>query len=94
MCLYELFQLGPRKTVPLSVIEEKWSDLSLPKEQFDELVRIGSFSGSNVEWLKFFALGCSSLGGVCSSESYGMIDLTNHHVQVLKLCLKICWFCF
>lgn len=55
-------QLGPRKTVPLAVIEEKWTDLSLPKEQFDELVQVGSFSGSSVEWLKFFALGCSALG--------------------------------
>jgi len=54
-------QLGPKKIVPLKMIEDKWSDLALPKEQFDELVRVGTFSG-NVEWLKFFALGCSALG--------------------------------
>ena len=64
---FSSFQLGPRKTVPLSIIEEKWADLSLPKEQFDELVRVGTFSGE-VEWLKFFALGCSALGEVgCAS---------------------------
>merc|ERR1719318_385962 len=54
-------QLGPKKVVPLSMIEERWVDLSLPKEQFVELVRIGSFGG-DVEWLKFFALGASALG--------------------------------
>ena len=47
----------------MHVIQEKWQDLSLPKEQFDELVRIGGFSGE-VEWLRFFALACSSLGEV------------------------------
>jgi len=55
-------QLGPKKIVPLSLIEEKWRDLALPKEQFDELVRIGSFGADNIEWLKFFSLSCSSLG--------------------------------
>lgn len=54
-------QLGPKKVVPLGMIEEKWKDLALPKEQFDELVRIGSFGG-DVEWLKFFSLASSSLG--------------------------------
>lgn len=54
-------QLGPKKVVPLSMIEEKWKDLALPKEQFDELVRIGSFGG-DTEWLKFFALAASNLG--------------------------------
>jgi len=54
-------QLGPKKVVPLSLIEEKWSDVALPKELFDELVRIGGFGG-DVEWFKFFSLACSSLG--------------------------------
>ncbi|XP_064602299.1 ropporin-1-like protein [Liolophura sinensis] len=54
-------QLGFKKTVPLELIQEKWEDLALPKEQFDELVRIGSFGGE-VEWLKFFTLAASALG--------------------------------
>lgn len=54
-------QLGPKKTVPLALIEEKWADVALPKEQFDDLVRIGSFGG-DVEWNKFFGLACSALG--------------------------------
>ncbi|KAJ8298710.1 hypothetical protein KUTeg_022770 [Tegillarca granosa] len=40
--------LVQRKTVPLSLIEEKWVDLALPKEQFDDLVRIGSFGGDTI----------------------------------------------
>lgn len=54
-------QLGPKKLVSLALIEEKWRDLALPKEQFDELVRIGGL-GSDVEWLRFFSLACSTLG--------------------------------
>lgn len=54
-------QLGPKKTVALSLIEEKWLDLALPKEQFDDLVRVGSFSGQ-IEWNRFFALAASALG--------------------------------
>lgn len=45
------------------MVEEKWTDLALPKEQFDDLVRIGSFGG-DVEWNKFFALCASALGEV------------------------------
>ena len=59
-------QLGPKKTVSLSLIEEKWRGLALPMEQFQELVRIGNFGGE-IEWLKFFALGCSTLGDVSNN---------------------------
>ena len=59
----DCLQLGPKKTVSLSLIEERWTDVALPKEQFDELVRIGSFGG-DVEWFKFFALASSALGEV------------------------------
>ncbi len=61
-------QLGPKKNVSLALVEEKWRDLALPKEQFDELVRVGSFGGE-VEWLKFFALACSALGEVGLGDS-------------------------
>lgn len=53
-------QLGSKKVVHVSLIEEKWHDLALPKELFDELLHIGNLTGE-VEWLKLFALGCSSL---------------------------------
>ncbi|XP_074660360.1 ropporin-1-like protein [Tubulanus polymorphus] len=54
-------QLGPKKVTNISLIEEKWKELALPKEKFDDLVRLGSFAG-DVEWLKFFALASSTLG--------------------------------
>ena len=47
------------------MVEEKWTDVALPKEQFDDLVRIGSFGG-DIEWNKFFALACSALAEVRS----------------------------
>jgi len=53
-------QLGPKRVVPLTVIEDKWRDLALPKETFDEFCRVGDFTGQ-VEWLTFFALAASSL---------------------------------
>lgn len=54
-------QLGPKKQVLLSMIEEKWHDLALPREQLDDLVRVGGFK-DQVEWNKFFALAASALG--------------------------------
>jgi len=62
-CFYCL-QFGSKKLVSVNVIESKWHDLALPKELFDELLRIGNLNG-DVEWLKFFALACSSLAEVC-----------------------------
>ncbi|ELU01477.1 hypothetical protein CAPTEDRAFT_173464 [Capitella teleta] len=54
-------QLGPKQKVAVSVIEKKWTDLSLPIDTFHDLVRIGNFTGT-VEWVKFFSLASSSLG--------------------------------
>ena len=48
----------------VAAVEEKWHDLALPKELFDELLRIGNLTGE-IEWLKFFAIACSSLVEVC-----------------------------
>ena len=50
----------------VTAVEEKWHDLALPKELFDELLRIGNLTGE-IEWLKFFAIACSSLVEVCLS---------------------------
>ncbi|KAL5007402.1 hypothetical protein ScPMuIL_016208 [Solemya velum] len=54
-------QLGSKKTIQVALIEEKWLDLALPKEQYDDLIRIGNF-GVDVEWIKFFAIACAALG--------------------------------
>ena len=47
----------------LSLIEEKWKDLALPREKFDDLVSLGSFNGET-DWLKFLSLAASSLSDV------------------------------
>ncbi|XP_078577175.1 ropporin-1-like protein [Branchiostoma floridae x Branchiostoma japonicum] len=55
-------QLSPQGTVQLSALEQKWKELCLPQEQMDEIMKVGTFS-DNIEWIKFFALACSSLAG-------------------------------
>ena len=66
--------------MPLHLIEDKWKDLGLPKEQFDELTRIGGFTG-NIDWLKFFSLACSALGEVYKQ---GMMDFAiNFNKKIL-----------
>uniref|UniRef100_A0A670IVY2 Ropporin-1-like protein n=1 Tax=Podarcis muralis TaxID=64176 RepID=A0A670IVY2_PODMU len=40
------------------------------------LLRLGNFA-EGVEWMKFFALACSALGGVCSSMKHACEILTN-----------------
>ncbi|CAH8587830.1 Ropporin-1-like protein [Schistosoma haematobium] len=53
-------QLASLKIVSLSVIEEKWKDLSLPVERFQEICRIGNFANT-CEWRWFLALAASDL---------------------------------
>ncbi|KAH8872096.1 Ropporin-1-like protein [Schistosoma japonicum] len=53
-------QLASMKIVPLPVIEEKWRDLSLPVERFQEICRIGNFVNA-CEWRWFLALAASEL---------------------------------
>jgi len=48
---------------PVASIETKWNSLALSHEQFQQMVKIGRFEG-NIQWLHFFALGCSSLSEV------------------------------
>ncbi|CAH8592951.1 unnamed protein product [Schistosoma rodhaini] len=56
-------QLASMKIVSLSVIEEKWKDLSLPVERFQEICRIGNFVNI-CEWRWFLALAASDLCAV------------------------------
>lgn len=53
-------QLRDKDKVTADIIEEKWKALDLPKEQFDELLKIGDLHGS-FEWEKFLALAASAL---------------------------------
>lgn len=56
-------QLSRRQTCSQKELQEKWNGVCLPPEQLKTLLSLGSF-GSDIDWMSFFALGCSTLGGV------------------------------
>ncbi|XP_037612120.1 ropporin-1-like protein [Sebastes umbrosus] len=55
-------QLSHRQTCNKEELQKKWKGLCLPMEQLETLLSLGSF-GSDIDWMEFFALGCSALGG-------------------------------
>ncbi|KAB5533289.1 hypothetical protein PHYPO_G00130070 [Pangasianodon hypophthalmus] len=59
-------QLSSKKNVGKEELEQKWKGLCLPAEQLDTLLTLGNFS-TEVDWMHFFALGCSALGGTIIS---------------------------
>ncbi|XP_036411112.1 ropporin-1-like protein [Megalops cyprinoides] len=59
-------QLAPKETVTKEELCQKWKGLCLPKEQLDNILALGNFATS-IDWMQFFALGCSALGGTIVS---------------------------
>eukprot|EP00066_Takifugu_rubripes_P004520 XP_003967948.2 PREDICTED: ropporin-1-like protein [Takifugu rubripes] len=55
-------QLSQRQKCSRKELQNKWKGVCLPPEQLETLLSLGSF-GSVVDWMSFFALGCSTLGG-------------------------------
>ena len=55
-------QLKDQTRVTLSVLTKKWTDLGLPKAQLMEIFAAGGFA-HEFEFMKFFAVACSHLGG-------------------------------
>ncbi|XP_054842049.1 ropporin-1-like protein [Eublepharis macularius] len=55
-------QLSRKETVTLQELQIKWKNLCLPAEQLRSILRLDNFA-DEVEWMKFFALGCSALSG-------------------------------
>ncbi|XP_022056897.1 ropporin-1-like protein isoform X1 [Acanthochromis polyacanthus] len=55
-------QLAPKKICSKEELAEKWKGLCLPMDQLKTLLSLGSF-GSDIDWMEFFALGCSALAG-------------------------------
>ncbi|XP_031439379.1 ropporin-1-like protein isoform X2 [Clupea harengus] len=47
-------------------LQMKWKGLSLPSDELDSLLSLGNFSDV-IDWMQFFALGCSLLGGSIKS---------------------------
>lgn len=57
-------QCSHKQYVELPDLEKKWKNLCLPVEKFRAILELDPCE-EKVEWIKFLALGCSSLGGVC-----------------------------
>ena len=64
----------------LSLIEEKWLDLALSKEQLADLIKVGNFTGQ-VEWKNFLALATSALGDV------NMLQFFNTSYNCICICI-------
>ncbi|CAG5895808.1 unnamed protein product [Menidia menidia] len=55
-------QLSPKHRCSTKDLQTKWKGLCLPADLLQNLLSLGSF-GSEIDWMEFFALGCSALGG-------------------------------
>ncbi|XP_012869303.1 PREDICTED: ropporin-1-like protein [Dipodomys ordii] len=55
-------QCGHKEFVELDDLEKKWKNLCLPVEKFRALLLLDPCT-KRIEWMKFLALGCSTLGG-------------------------------
>ncbi|XP_007888133.1 ropporin-1 isoform X2 [Callorhinchus milii] len=53
-------QVNGRLIVQSKEIEQKWNDLGLPHDILRRIMTVGGF-GTEIEWMKFFALGCSTI---------------------------------
>ncbi|XP_070603172.1 ropporin-1-like protein [Erythrolamprus reginae] len=60
-------QLSHKKTVDITDLRKKWKFLCLPLEQLRNLLGLDIFE-DGIEWMKFFALCCSALGGTLLSS--------------------------
>uniref|UniRef100_A0A8D0C1W0 Ropporin-1-like protein n=1 Tax=Salvator merianae TaxID=96440 RepID=A0A8D0C1W0_SALMN len=70
-------QLSEKEVVEISDLQRKWKNLCLPMEQLHSLLRLDNFA-DGVEWMKFFAIACSALGGsLLSSMKHACEILTN-----------------
>ncbi|XP_061445129.1 ropporin-1-like protein isoform X2 [Rhineura floridana] len=70
-------QLSEKGTVDIAELQKKWKNLCLPMQQLHNLLRLDEFV-EGVEWIKFFALACSALGGsLLSSMKHACGILTN-----------------
>ncbi|XP_034998003.2 ropporin-1-like protein [Hippoglossus stenolepis] len=60
-------QLSQKTTCSKEELQKKWEGLCLPSDQMETLLSLGRFS-SDIDWMQFFALGCSALGGTLRSS--------------------------
>ncbi|XP_063062785.1 ropporin-1-like protein [Engraulis encrasicolus] len=55
-------QLSSKNPVHKPDLKQKWKGLCLPYEQLESILSLGNFI-EEINWMDFFALGCSVLGG-------------------------------
>ncbi|XP_075037979.1 ropporin-1-like protein [Mixophyes fleayi] len=67
-------QLSAQVLVDAEELGEKWSSLCIPRAQLQSILELGHF-GREVDWMKFLALGCSSLGGSISTALKHACDI-------------------
>ncbi|CAF1373421.1 unnamed protein product, partial [Adineta ricciae] len=53
-------QFASKGMVPLNEIQNKYQDLSIPQEQFDDIVQIGGFNG-DVQWEHFLTVAMTKI---------------------------------
>ncbi|CAF1072526.1 unnamed protein product, partial [Adineta ricciae] len=53
-------QFSSKGTVPLNEIQNKYQDLNIPQEQFDDIVQIGGFNG-DVQWEHFLTVAMTKI---------------------------------
>ncbi|KAJ6661393.1 hypothetical protein lerEdw1_015021, partial [Lerista edwardsae] len=68
-------QLSEKGIVEMSDLQRKWKNLCLPMEQLHNILRLDEFV-EGVDWMKFFALACSALGG-------SLLSSMKHACQIL-----------
>lgn len=56
-------QCSHKQYVELADLEKKWKNLCLPVEKLRTILELDPCE-DKIEWIKFLALGCSSLGRV------------------------------
>ncbi|XP_068933245.1 ropporin-1-like protein [Petaurus breviceps papuanus] len=59
-------QLAHKHVVDLKELQDKWKALCLPVETLKFILKMDPIEDT-VEWMKFFSLGCSTLGGTLHS---------------------------
>lgn len=74
-------QLSSKRIVTNEELEQKWKGLCLPVEQLNTILTLGNFE-TEADWMHFFALCCSALGGV-SNEALIYYIYTSHAIVSL-----------
>lgn len=62
-CVSSVLQVGGRLIIHADELAQMWKVLNLPTDLFNSVMNVGRFT-EEIEWLKFLALACSSLGVV------------------------------